>query len=100
METHRKINISRMSLSTKDAARGKPFPDVSFPLNKTPNRGDEVRFLNKPINPKSVQTKKSAWMAGDFPAHLGDKLFGAPEKVHTSAAKSVFKFAFKNGLPY
>ena len=32
-------------------------------------------------------------MAGDFPAHLGDELFGAPEKVHTSAAKIVFKFA-------
>ena len=39
-------------------------------------------------------------MAGGFPAHLGDKLFGAPEKVHTSAAKFVFKFTSKNKLPY
>ena len=37
-------------------------------------------------------------MAGDFPAHLGDKLFGAPEKVHTSAAKFVFQTYLKKQI--
>ena len=100
MKTHRKINIFRLDLATEDAASEKHFADVSFYLNKTSFFGDGSRFLNRPINPKLVQTKKSAWMAGDFPAHLGDKLFGAPEKVHTSAAKFVFKFTSKNKLPY
>ena len=100
MKTHRKINIFRLDLATEDAASEKHFADVSFYLNKTSFFGDGSRFLNRPINLKSAQTKQSTWMAGGFPAHLGDKLFGAPEKVHTSAAKFVFKFAFKNGLPY
>ena len=39
-------------------------------------------------------------MAGDFAAPLGDMLFGAPEKVHTSAARCVVNFASKNICPY
>ena len=35
METHRKINIFRLDLPTEDAAREKPFANVSFYLNKT-----------------------------------------------------------------
>jgi len=35
MKTHRKINIYRLDLSTEDAAREKPFADVSFHHNKT-----------------------------------------------------------------
>ena len=100
IKTHRKINIFRLDLATKDAASEKHFADVSFYLNKTSFFGDGSRFLNRPINLKSAQTKQSTWMAGGFPAHLGDKLFGAPEKVHTSAAKFVFKFTSKNKLPY
>ena len=100
IKTYRKINIFRLDLAAKDAASEKHFADVSFYLNKTSFFGDGSRFLNRPINLKSAQTKQSTWMAGGFPAHLGDKLFGAPEKVHTSAAKFVFKFTSKNKLPY
>ena len=35
METPRKINIFRLDLPTEDAAREKPFANVSFYLNKT-----------------------------------------------------------------
>ena len=35
MKTHRKINISRLNLSTKEVARERPFVNVSFYLNKT-----------------------------------------------------------------
>ena len=35
-------------------------------------------------------------MVGDFAAPLGGRLFRVPAKMHTSAAKFVFKFAFKN----
>ena len=37
----RKTNISGMDLSTEDAAREKPFADVSFSLDKTPIFGNE-----------------------------------------------------------
>ena len=37
MKTHRKINISRLDLSTEDADREKPYAEVSFYLNKTHN---------------------------------------------------------------
>ena len=35
MKTLRKINISRLDLSTEDADREKPYAEVSFYLNKT-----------------------------------------------------------------
>ena len=35
MKTPRKINISRLDLSTKEVARERPFVNVSFYFNKT-----------------------------------------------------------------
>jgi len=46
------------------------------------------------------QTMYLSGMKCDVAASTEDTLFRAPEKVHTSAAKCVVTFAFKNGMPY
>ena len=40
MKTHCKLNIFRIELGTRHAAREKPFADVSFHFKKTLNYGD------------------------------------------------------------
>ena len=93
METPRKINIFRLDLPTEDAAREKPFANVSFYLNKT-----HIFKINYDVAQRAHSPYQAHWAHSCRTCVPYFLMFIMPKKSPVRGTKKRRKYAGKKRL--